>query len=166
MKKKKTASLQLGSCPQHSLKKHLALKNKIKKNEGFRDIAYLDSLGYATIGYGHLIKPKEKNLLYRKTSKKKLLEIFIKDFDKALNDYEKFYKKNEHNQSTKEVLVEMIFQLGIDKQRRFVKMNGYLQEKQLFMASLEMKDSLWHKQTPKRVDGLIASLLRWSHDNQ
>jgi len=148
------------------LKKHLSLKKKIKKNEGFRDTAYLDSLGFATIGYGHLIKPKEKNLLYRKTSKKKLLEIFIKDFDKALNDYEKFYKKNEHNQSTKEVLVEMIFQLGIDKQRRFVKMNGYLQEKQLFMASLEMKDSLWHKQTPKRVDGLIASLLRWSHDNQ
>ena len=148
------------------MKKHLSLKKKIKKNEGFRDTAYLDSLGFATIGYGHLIKPKEKNLLYRKTSKKKLLEIFIKDFDKALNDYEKFYKKNEHNQSTKEVLVEMIFQLGIDKQRRFVKMNGYLQEKQLFMASLEMKDSLWHKQTPKRVDGLIASLLRWSHDNQ
>ena len=142
------------------MKKHLSLKKKIKKNEGFRDTAYLDSLGFATIGYGHLIKPKEKNLLYRKTSKKKLLEIFIKDFDKALNDYEKFYKKNEHNQSTKEVLVEMIFQLGIDKQRRFVKMNGYLQEKQLFMASLEMKDSLWHKQTPKRVDGLIASLLR------
>ena len=148
------------------MKKYLSLKKKIKKNEGFRDTAYLDSLGFATIGYGHLIKPKEKNLLYRKTSKKKLLEIFIKDFDKALNDYEKFYKKNEHNQSTKEVLVEMIFQLGIDKQRRFVKMNGYLQEKQLFMASLEMKDSLWHKQTPKRVDGLIASLLRWSHDNR
>jgi lysozyme len=148
------------------LKKYLSLKKKIKKNEGFRDTAYLDSLGFATIGYGHLIKPKEKNLLYRKTSKKNLLEIFIKDFDKALNDYEKFYKKNEHNQNTKEVLIEMIFQLGIDKQRRFVKMNGYLQEKQLFMASLEMKDSLWHKQTPKRVDGLIASLLRWSHDNR
>ena len=164
MKKKKTASPQLGSCPQHSLKKHLTLKNKIKKNEGFRDTAYLDSLGYATIGYGHLIKPNEKHLLIKKISKKDLLKIFIKDFNGCLNSYEKFYRKKKHDKNIKEVLIEMIFQLGADKQSKFIKMNKYLKKKQLFMASLEMKNSLWYKQTPKRVDGLITSLLRWSHD--
>ena len=164
MKKKKTASLQLGSCPQHSLKKHLALKNKIKKNEGFRDTAYLDSLGYATIGYGHLIKTNEKHLLIKKISKKDLLKIFIKDFNGCLNSYEKFYRKKKHDKNIKEVLIEMIFQLGADKQSKFIKMNKYLKKKQLFMASLEMKNSLWYKQTPKRVDGLITSLLRWSYD--
>ena len=148
------------------MKKYLSLKNKIKKNEGFRSSSYLDSLGFATIGYGHLIKPKEKNLLFRKISKKSLLQIFIKDFDQAVKDYEKFYKKKKYNQNTKEVLIEMIFQLGIVKQRKFTKMNAYLEKKQTFMASLEMKDSLWYKQTPKRVDGLINSLLRWGHDRR
>ena len=146
------------------MKKYLNLKKKIKKNEGFRDRAYVDSLGFATIGYGHLIKLNEKNLLAKKKSKKYLLEMFIKDFNKSLKDYEKFYRKKKYNQSIKEVLIEMIFQLGIEKQRKFLKMNVYLEKKQLFMASLEMKNSLWYNQTPKRVDGLIASLLRWDYD--
>ena len=148
------------------MKKYLALKKKIKKNEGFRDVAYLDSLGFATIGYGHLIKPNEKNLLLKKISKKYLIEIFNKDFDKSLDDYKKFYRRNKYNQSIKEMLIEMIFQLGIDKQRKFTKMNDYLEKKQPFMVALEMKDSLWHKQTPKRVDGLISSLLRWNYDKR
>jgi lysozyme len=148
------------------LKKYLTLKKKIKKNEGFRDAAYLDSLGFVTIGYGHLIKPSEKNLFYKKISKKYLHELFIKDFDKSLKDYEKFYRKKTYKKNIKEVLVEMIFQLGIEKQREFIKMRGYLEKKQLFMASLEMKNSLWYRQTPKRVDGLIASLLRWGYDKR
>ena len=108
------------------MKKYLNLKKKIKKNEGFRDRAYVDSLGFATIGYGHLIKSNEKHLLIKKISKKCLLEIFIKDFNKSLKDYEKFYTKKKYNESIKEVLIEMIFQLGSKKQRKFVKMNSYL----------------------------------------
>jgi len=30
----------------------------------------------------------------------------------------------------------------------------------VFLAALEMKNSLWYKQTPKRVDGLIHLLLK------
>jgi lysozyme len=142
------------------LKEYLALKKKIKKNEGFRDVAYLDSLGFATIGYGHLITPNERSFLLEKLSRKQLFKIFINDFDKSLKEYEKYYKKKKYNLNIKEVLVEMIFQLGIKKQRKFIKMNKHLEKRQLFMASLEMKNSLWYKQTPKRVDGLITSLLK------
>ena len=100
----------------------------------------------------------------KKIPKKYFLELFIKDFDKSLKDYEKFYRKKKYKLNIKRVLIEMIFQLGIEKQRKFIKMNGYLEKKQPFMASLEMKNSLWYKQTPKRVDGLISSLLRWNYD--
>ena len=31
------------------------LKARIKEHEGFRDQVYKDSLGFATIGYGHLV---------------------------------------------------------------------------------------------------------------
>ena len=148
------------------MKKYTALKKKIKKNEGFRDFAYSDTLGFTTIGYGHLIKPQEKDLLCKKISKKYLVEIFIKDFNKSLEGYEKFYRKKQYKKNIEEMLIEMIFQLGIEGQRKFTKMNGYLEKKQIFMASLEMKNSLWHKQTPKRVDGLIACLLRWDYDRR
>ena len=35
------------------------LKARIKEHEGFRDQVYKDSLGFATIGYGHLVLPND-----------------------------------------------------------------------------------------------------------
>ena len=58
----------------------------------------------------------------------------------------------------------MIFQLGIQKQKKFIKMMKYLKAKKLFMAAFEMKNSLWYYQTPKRVDGLIDILLKKKYE--
>lgn len=142
------------------MKNYLKLKKRIKKNEGFKNIAYLDSLGFYTIGYGHLIKSYEKNLLKMKFNKKFLIKIFNKDFDKALKDFKKTYKKYNYSKQINELLIEMIFQLGLKKQKKFIKMNKYLKKQKIFMAALEMKNSLWYYQTPKRVDGLINILLK------
>jgi len=144
----------------NTLEKFLLLKNKIKKNEGFRNRPYLDSLGNSTIGYGHLIKKKEEKILKAKFSKKFLSNLFEEDFRKALTDYKKNFDYKKHSKETKEVLIEMIFQLGITKQKKFVKMNKHMQNNDMFLAALEMKNSLWYKQTPKRVDGLIHLLLK------
>ena len=60
----------------------------------------------------------------------------------------------------KEMLIEMIFQLGINKQKKFVKMIKHLKNNEPFMASLEMLNSLWYEQTPERVNVLIGVLLK------
>ena len=142
------------------MEKFLSLKKKIKKNEGFRNEPYLDSLGHPTIGYGHLITKKEKKIFQRKISKKLLSKLFDKDFRKAITAYKKNFNYKKHSKSTKEVLIEMIFQLGIKKQKKFTKMNRFIKKKLFFMAALEMMDSLWYKQTPNRVNNLIKILLK------
>ena len=142
------------------MKKYLALKNRIKKNEGFRDHHYKDILGNQTIGYGHLIKKNESFFLKNNFEKKQLREIFEKDFLKSLSDYKRSYKKSKHSKNTEEVYIEMIFQLGIRKQKKFKKMNKHIARKEIYMACLEMKNSLWYTQTPKRVDHLINILLK------
>ena len=58
-----------------------------------------------------------------------------------------------------EVLIEMIFQLGIKKTLKFKNFNFYLKNSQPYLAALEMINSLWYLQTPKRVDNLIKILL-------
>ena len=148
------------------MEKFLLLKKRIKKNEGFRNTPYLDSLGYPTIGYGHLITKKEKKMFQAKFSKKFLSSLFDKDFRTALTAYKKNFNYKKHSKNTKEVLIEMIFQLGIKKQKKFVKMNKHLQNNNIFLAALEMKNSLWYKQTPKRVDGLINLLLKKEHEKK
>ena len=148
------------------MEKFLLLKNKIKKNEGYRNKPYLDSLGNPTIGYGHLITKKEKKIFQDKFSKKFLSNLFDKDFKKALTDYKKNFNYKKHSKEKKEVLIEMIFQLGIKKQKKFVKMNKHIQNNDMFLAALEMKNSLWYKQTPKRVDGLINLLLKKEYEKK
>ena len=34
-----------------------AMKEEIKKEEGYSNKVYFDILGYGTIGYGHLVRP-------------------------------------------------------------------------------------------------------------
>ena len=148
------------------MEKFLLLKNKIKKNEGFRNKPYFDSLGNPTIGYGHLIIKKEERIFQSKFTKKFLLNLFDKDFRKAITDYKKNFNYKKHSKETKEVLIEMIFQLGIKKQKKFVKMNKHMQNNDMFLAALEMKNSLWYKQTPKRVDGLINLLLKKEYEKK
>ena len=88
------------------------LKDRIKKNEGYSDKPYQDQLGFYTIGYGHLITEKENKYYIKRFKKKHFEELFEIDFKKAHKQYKKnFFKKN-HTTSEKELLIEMIFQLG------------------------------------------------------
>lgn len=148
------------------MKNFIYLKKRIKKNEGYRNKAYFDVLGFSTIGYGHLIKKNQKYLLKGSHSKVKLLDIFNSDFNRALKCYLRFYQNKKHDQNIKEVYIEMIFQLGIKKQRKFNKMNNYIEKQKLFMAAFEMKNSLWYKQTPKRVDFLTNILLKKKYEKK
>ena len=133
------------------------LKDRIKKNEGYSDKPYKDQLGFYTIGYGHLIKEKENNYYIKKYNKDHFKKLFEADFKKAQDQYEKnFFKKN-HTISEKELLIEMLFQLGENGVSKFKKMLYFLNKKEKFMASLEMLDSLWYLQTPERVKNLIKN---------
>ena len=89
------------------------LKKRIKSNEGFSSKPYKDQLGYLTIGYGHLILSNEKILLNKQIHKKELEEIFEKDFKKALSGFNNTFKSFILNKKETELLIEMIFQLGI-----------------------------------------------------
>ena len=53
----------------------------------------------------------------------------------------------------------MLFQLGDKGLSKFVKMLSHIEKKQKFMTSLEMLNSLWYRQTPKRVEDLIKNYI-------
>ena len=133
------------------------LKDRIKKNEGYSDKPYQDQLGFYTIGYGHLIKEKENKYYLKKYNKDHFKKLFEADFKKAHDQYKKNFLKKNHTSSEKELLIEMLFQLGEKGVSRFKKMLFFLNKKQKFMASLEMLDSLWYLQTPERVKNLIKN---------
>lgn len=135
------------------------VKNRIKKHEGFRDTVYLDSLGKATIGYGHLLTEDddfEEGIQYDKS----LLEnLFDKDFNNAAINAEKLLDDIDVCDIAREVIVEMVFQLGIGGVSKFKKMFEALRKKDYNEAAEQMLDSQWRVQTPKRCEEL-SDLMR------
>ena len=136
-----------------------SVKERIKEHEGFRDTVYSDSLGFATIGYGHLVLPTDNFVEGVAYPKEHLEKIFDKDFDIALNSAESLLSGIEHNDTLKGIIVEMCFQLGKPRVLKFKKMWEAIRQKDYLKASEEMIDSNWHKQTTKRCKSL-ASIMR------
>ena len=160
MKNQRTQKDLLGHWYQLNNLRYLKLIKRIKKNEGFSSIPYKDQLGFLTIGYGHLILSEEKYLTETKQTKAKLEKLFIQDFKNALKDYKKYLKKNISNKKDEELLIEMVFQIGIKGVLRFKKLLSNMRKKNEYLVCFEMMNSLWYKQTPKRVKALIKIFLK------
>ena len=139
----------------------IRIANRIKANEGFRQNAYKDQLGNPTIGYGHLIRTKESFFYKKRHSKETLLKIFYIDLGKAISDFKNYFDYNNLSDNEQEVIIEMIFQLGIKKVLKFKKFFYHIQKNEHHLASLEMIKSQWYQQTPKRANKLIAILLNY-----
>jgi len=135
------------------------VKNRIKKHEGFRDTVYLDSLGKATIGYGHLLTEDDDFAEGIQYDKSLLENLFDKDFNIAAYNAEQLLEGIDVCDTAREVIVEMVFQLGIGGVSKFKKMFEALRKKDYNEAAEQMLDSQWRVQTPKRCEEL-SNLMR------
>ena len=136
------------------------LKKRIKKNEGFSLKPYKDQLGFITIGFGHLVLQKEKDLIKNKINKKKLEEVFENDFNKALKDFNLYLSQTTSTKKDSELLIEMIFQMGLSSVLKFNKLLYHMRKKNKHLVCFEMMKSLWYRQTPNRVKNLIIYFLK------
>ena len=134
------------------------IKQRIKEHEGFRDTVYSDSLGFSTIGYGHLLLPSDNFVEGVAYPKEVLEEVFDNDFKIAVDSARELLRGIEHNHIVFGVIVEMCFQLGKPRVMKFKKMWQALRENNYLKASEEMIDSNWHKQTTKRCESLASTM--------
>lgn len=158
MKNTYKAKTQSGVYPRHNflLFNNKKLSQRIKRHEGFSDKVYLDRLGNPTIGYGHLIKKNEDFKNNKKYNRKLLNYIFNKDLSKAIKDYNKIFKRHRIPKEIEEIIIEMIFQLGIKNFLKFKKMIKAIKKYNFLEAKEEMLNSRWNQQAPRRVRNLVA----------
>ena len=82
-------------------------------------------------------------------------ELLLKnDLEKAEKDAEKFSVYSKLNQTRKDVLIEMVFNLGYSRLSNFKKMFEALEKGDYDEAANQMLDSSWHKQVGKRAERL------------
>ena len=120
------------------------LRERIKRHEGLRLTPYRDSEGFWTVGRGHNMD--------NPISGAAADMIFEDDLSAAVNDFKKLspWMPPFLKQARVEVLVEMIFQLGIGGVLKFKRMLAALRQENYDSAADEMLDSLAARQTPER----------------
>ena len=133
----------------------MSLEERLMEHEGFIPKIYKDTRGLATIGYGHLVTKQDPFIEDVEYPEEELYDLFLKDLQKAKNGAEEIVGHIKELHSTaKEIITEMVYQLGVTGVRRFLKTLLHLENRDYKNASMEMLDSAWRKQTPKRCEKL------------
>ena len=132
----------------------MELMERIREHEGFSRTPYMDSTGHITVGYG-------RNLEDKGITKSEAEYMLINDINNAIDQMLNHlsYVVEDLNDGRKEVIVEMIFNMGIYNVLKFRKMIAALQEHNYLKASREMLDSKWAKQVGQRALDL-AKIMR------
>ena len=137
------------------------LKKDIMFEEGVKYEVYNDHLGYKTFGVGHLCRatdPENDMEVGTPVSKERVDECFEVDLYVAINDAEKFCEDMEVDDNIKECVTHMVFQLGLPRLNKFRNFKQALVDGDIAKAQIEMKDSLWYRQTTNRAERLIEKM--------
>ena len=136
---------------------------QLKIDEGVVYEVYLDHLGLPTVGIGHLILEsdyehgKEVGTMI---SVERCEELFMQDLDIAISECVVLYGDDWHEfpEEVKEVLVNLLFNMGRPRLSQFKKMNAALAEGDWKTAAVEGRDSRWFTQVGDRAVRLMNKL--------
>ena len=132
-------------------------KAEIKRHEGEVLEIYMDSLGYKTLGVGHLCQPNDPEYSWEvgTSVSQEVVDMYYEDdFDKhykeaihVFGSQEDFYKLPEKIQH---VLVNMCFNLGGSRLSKYRNMLQACREHNWDRMAAEMQNSRWFNQVGRR----------------
>lgn len=131
------------------------LIQRIARHEGLRLTPYVDTTGNWTIGYGHKITECEAQSYVNGISEDTADDMLANDITKAQAELsEALPWTSELSNIRWQVLVEMVFQMGIAGLLTFATLLRYARQGNDEGVAHSMLGSLWHEQTPARCEEL------------
>lgn len=130
------------------------LVESVKQGEGLRLKPYRCSAGKLSIGVG-------RNLDDVGITEEEAEYLLMNDLQRAENDAKKLPGFDNCSQVRRDVLIEMVFNLGLPRVLGFRKMLAALSKGDYTEAAHQMLDSKWHKDVGNRTDRLAW---RMEHD--
>ena len=131
----------------------MSLVNQLKRHEGLRLHPYRCTAGKLTIGVG-------RNLDDVGLSEEEAEYLLMNDIKVATDElYEALPFVKNMDEIRRNVLINMVFNLGISRFKKFRRTIMYLEAGNYAMASTEMLDSSWAKQVGDRALELSNQML-------
>lgn len=130
------------------------IQASLKREEGVRKFAYKDSLGLLTIGVGRCIEEGHGLGISEEEA-----DILLKnDIERSLNECRSSFHQfwGDLTPSRQRAMIEMCFQLGLPKLKKFSKALAGMAAADYETAADEFLDSRWATQTPARAKRMAA----------
>jgi len=128
------------------------LTETLVKHEGFKQFPYHDTVGKLTIGIG-------RNLEDVGISQSEARILLSQDIQAAVEGArKKFWWFDSLDDVRQEVIINMIFNLGLTGFGEFKKTIGYIQEGKFDQAAAEMLNSVWADQVGGRAQELAQMM--------
>ena len=138
------------------------LREELEIDEGCKYEIYLDHLGYATFGVGHLITeddPEDGWEVGTSIDTVRVHEAFEDDVQSVLTDCEKLYVQWEHlPEEAQRVIANMMFNMGYTRLSKFRGMKRGVDARDWNAAADEMVDSRWYNQVTNRANRLVERM--------
>ncbi len=138
------------------------LREEIGADEGRVEEIYLDHLGKATFGIGHLIlesDPEHGKPVGTPVSRRRVDEAFNADVQSVLYDCEKLYPDFDSKpEEVQLIIANMMFNMGLTRLSKFKNMKRAVDKEDWAQAAIEMLDSRWAKQVPNRANRLVKRM--------
>ncbi|MEG4693222.1 glycoside hydrolase family protein [Enterobacter cloacae] len=115
---------------------------------------YKDTEGFLTVGFGHKVLPNEN--FTNGITEIEALRLLDKDIAIATSQLSKLNLTIPKD--WQDFMIIMLFQIGLSGTMKFKKMIQALRDANYTEAIKQAKDSLWYRQTPNRVNAMIAQL--------
>ena len=146
-----------------------------RMEEGVKDTPYLDSLGYKTIGIGHLMDSRKGGFLPDHAKRELVREgrlsaitissLYRDDLKVVTNLLERHLPWCfELDPTRRDVLIDMCFQMGIGSEQRGTGLLGFkntlrhIKSGNYQQAAVNMGQSKWYNQAPNRAQRRIDEM--------
>ena len=138
------------------------LREEIKYDEGSVNEIYLDHLGLATFGIGHLVTEWDEEYGWEvgtPVSEDRCNEVFDSDIQIVLADCEQLYPDfNELPEEVQRIIANMMFNMGRPRLSKFKGMKAGVDARDWDKAADEMVDSRWYRQVTNRAERLVERM--------
>jgi lysozyme len=125
------------------------VRQLIERHEGRRNVSYKDSLGFPTIGIGHLLS--------RPISDAAVNQIFEDDLkDHAADLFKSLPWAKDLDEARQGALIDMAFNLGINGLLGFKNTLAAMQAGNWEAAALGLEQSKWYGQVKTRGPRIVA----------
>ncbi len=138
------------------------LRKQLEIDEGIVHEVYLDHLGLATFGIGHLVidsDPEYGAEVGTAVAESRCIEVFNQDVEIVLSDCKILYPDfDELPEEVQQIIANMMFNMGRPRLSKFKGMKAGVDARDWERAADEMVDSAWYRQVTKRADRLVVRM--------